>query len=245
MPTLHETYVFTANELAIQNTFRLNLPKRGRIGMWIVRVDARQGTQSREALAQVYAVGMGFNYYRMSGLPLCFWASPFRMISSYRFNESASPMQINRTIQTVFESGFGSDFLPVYFKGKGQDRYLNSWIQVERNWVLNPSQGGIFAERAFFTRSFADHWIWQNGAYVKAESGYLDVGRTVTDFYLVPKSAVSDPESVASFLNAFIPAPAPCGSGAGGTPASGASVPALVTADTEFLFTPESSDQKP
>ena len=228
--SLHQRYDWAPDE----SEHHLKLPKGRALselmkrnpGTRVLEVRAQGGVRLasgeevlRETTARILLAPAQFEYYEKTSEPICRLASGVAIRSEYRFNSGPGPLEIKRRIFQDCETGAGRVFLPVIYSGKSLDSYFRRGMELEREWELNPQQGGVFADRVHYSRYRANHRVWKEraagscGAYVKASEGWLDEGEVVTDFFVVPGSAVTDPARTQDYLNAFLPAPAPCPEG--------------------------------
>ncbi len=238
-------YRFDETEIPGSGVFYFKLPKARALDqvqmkipgsrIWNATVTVTQGDEVSVGDSSILRVGEGIDYFQVKETPMCTWSSAPQISSSYYFNSSSGPMWVSKKIVEYSESGMGNEFLPVYFKGKSREAYLNHRIELDRSWKLSLNQGGLFADRLSFSRFEADHLEWKAGDeggcghYEVTERGVLDVAEPITEFYTVPKSLTSDSSALGGFLASISPAIQTC---------SVEELPARrqFSMNTEFLF---------
>jgi hypothetical protein len=124
-------------------------------------------------------------------------------------------MAITRRTTSFSETGFGKDFFPPVFRGRGRESLLTERFDLDRTWKLSPRQGGLFADREVVTRMQAEHFEWKQnpescGAYVRTETGTLDLPETSSEFYTVPQTLLGDEAALRQFLATLSPPISTC-----------------------------------
>jgi hypothetical protein len=205
--------------------------------VWNLTVLATQGFRIQGASAYLLRVGPRFDYFSVRGTPLCRWSTTPRVSSAYRYNPGPDPLVITRRISTVSETGFGKDFFPPVFRGRGRESLLTERFDFDRGWKLAPRQGGLFADREAVTRMQAEHFEWRAnpegcGTYVRTETGTLDLPETSSEFFTIPQTLIGDEAGLRQFLDTVSPPISTCDPS-----------PNLQRdfSDTEFEFIPDHS----
>ena len=85
------------------------------------------------------------------------------------------------------------------FHGRDSIQSQEESATVEREWLLEPSQGGFLASRWLFNRYRAEEYVLRRSSTTRscwqwtiARRGYLDVGAPKIDFYVVSESDATD-----------------------------------------------------
>ena len=179
--------------------------------IWSLNILAAQGERIQGTVSWLLRVGPEFQYYVPKGSPVCHWTSPRRVQSGYYYNPGPDPMDLSRRITRMSETGIGRDF-PPFFEGRGREAMLAEWIDLERKWRLDATQGGLFVERIIFSRLHADQYEWRPpleskrcGEFQRTASGYLDLPESSLDFYTVPPIIAGDEERLTEFLDSVSP----------------------------------------
>ncbi len=204
--------------------------------IWSVNVLASQSGRVQGVVLYLLRVEKDFDYFVPTGTPFCHWSSGRRVSSQYYYNPGPKPMMIRRVLSAASETGFTREWFPPFFRGRGKEFLLVGMIPIEREWSLEPLQGGVFADRVIFSRMPVDHFEWKKpangescGAYVRTESGLLDSPETVSEFYTVPRTLIGDESALLNFLERVSPSLQTCTD----IPNAG-----FDPFDAEFRFTP-------
>jgi hypothetical protein len=193
--------------------------------IWQASVTWDQGTGFGQGVDTLYRATGTPTLYKMNSDVVCHWTSSPGISSHYYFNADQQKMTVQRAVRdlsqislnhepdamnplTTPQSIYGvSGF---YFSNRDQESYLNQNMMLNRSWTLYENQGGIFADHFYFSRIRVDRLEWtpsDNGCrhYQKVESGTLDVGTPVSEFYSAPQSLSGDPKGMLNFLQSYLP----------------------------------------
>ena len=203
--------------------------------VWNLTLLATQGYRIQGASASILRVGPQFDYYSIKGSPLCRWSTSLRVSSPYRYHPGPDPLILTRRVSLYSESGFGKDFFPPVFKGRGHEALFAERYDFDREWKLSPRQGGFFADHEIVTRLQAEHFEWKDppegcGSFVRTQSGTIDLPESSSEFYTVPQGLLGDEAALHQFLETLSPPIQTCES----TPN-----PRVDLSSTEFEFIPD------
>jgi hypothetical protein len=171
------------------------------------------------------------SFYQIMGPRECAWESGASVSSKSFENPIDDFMNITREYQQQWSSnwmhgttagpsnqmGGTAPLLPVIGSNYGwlfadwQKQYSHEqFFEFERKWVLRREDFGVFAKRFSHSRLPVKRWQWVQpenacGKWQAIESGKIDVGIEVEDFYVIPKSAYGDPQVTAQNIDLIHP----------------------------------------
>ncbi len=179
----------------------------GRAGSTIARM--RPGQQS---------------FYQVTGRSLCVWETSPNVTSKPYENRTNTFMNIKRDYMLQWQKGWmsglslgpsnngmGSPLVGNFqnygwlYKEWQTTFYHDQFFMMEKKWVLNKEEIGLFASRTSFTRLPVKKIEWERngqcGEWIEKEVGFLDVGIETEDFYTVPRSALTDLSRASEIIN--------------------------------------------
>ena len=214
---------------------RLKTPKKSQLRklekklltsrLWTVRATWYQPNAKKGGVAQKSFLNVlgKKSFYEIKSAGMCHWETEpavssklydnhsmtfmnvireYTGISTWQSSPSVSLGPNNNIGQTPLAYGDNTGWL---FKEWGVitgEDHLNT---LQRTWVLNRHESGVFATRHSFTRKMAKRWAWLESSdnhcmeYRPVSEGYLDIGKLTEDFYILPKEMYSTEE-----MNTFI-----------------------------------------
>lgn len=176
------------------------------------------------------------SFFQLNSPGLCQWESKAEVSSKLYENNTTTFMNIVReNIQKWdkyqaqgFSLGFNRNHggtLPIgalssssfgwFFKDWQNQMNAQEIINIERKYVLNKEESGVFITRMTYNRHEVTKYAWNSrsgycGKYEAVSTGLLDVGVTSEDFIVLPKYIFPREEYMEKFLNIVRPAVSNC-----------------------------------
>lgn len=183
------------------------------------------------ALSTYYRSKNNGPFFQLLSPGLCLWEEEAAVSSRLYENNSQTWMNIIREFSETRDSGSGPGItlgannntggsIPLGSQGgshfawlfKDWQKQLNSQqiFKVERKYVLNKNESGIYTTRLSFDRHEARKYEWVRkpglcGKYQAVSEGFLDIGMIAEDFIVIPKNFFGRPEQLRKFINTARP----------------------------------------
>lgn len=169
------------------------------------------------------------HFFRPKKESTCHWQTPLSIASEYHLNEEKGTLYLSfshlvnneKGIYIHNDNALAIGVLPInlyapvslqYPYGFYFDRYYEYLSQSNRyhsffqRWELQPGEGGFFVDGVEFDRYQVDQYIPTKDikgclSWKKGREGYLDVGTTLRNFYLVPSDLANDLDKADHFIN--------------------------------------------
>jgi hypothetical protein len=168
------------------------------------------------------------SFFKVTGSSMCVWQSKPNVASKPYENRTNSFMNVKRDYMLQWQQGWmkGLSVGPSnqgmatpmlgnfenygwLYKEWQTSFYHDQIFSLEKKWVLNREEIGLFANRMSFTRLPVKKIEWQRvgqcGEWIESGEGFLDVGIETEDFYTVPRSALTDLTRASEIINMIHP----------------------------------------
>lgn len=175
-------------------------------------------------------------FYQINSPGLCQWETEIEVDSKLYENNSTGFMNVMRESTQMWDKydvkglslGFNRNHggvLPIgalsssshgwLFKDWQKQMNTQEMITLERKYVLNKEESGVFINRMSYNRHEVTKFRWNPhasycGRYEKETTGFLDVGVPVEDFVVLPKYIFPREEYLKEFLDVVRPAVDTC-----------------------------------
>ncbi len=183
-------------------------------------------------------------YFQLLSPGLCLWEEEASVSSRLYENNSQTWMNVTRDFYEIRDSGVGpgislgpnnntggsipltSISLPAFawvFKDWQKQFNTQQIFKIERKYVLNKDEAGVYTTRMSFGRHEARKFEWvrtpgQCGKYEAVSEGLLDIGKVAEDFIVIPKTFFGRPEQLKKFINTARPPIFNCEDSVGSSP---------------------------
>lgn len=206
--------------------------------IWDAEVSWTQNTTNKihSAITTFYRAPKSGPYFELLSPSLCHWESKAEIDSKLYENNTHSMMNIIRESSQEWEQTFESGFslghnnntegsLPIGSISSGSFGWLfKEWqnqninrqnISIDRKYVLNKDESGVFITRTTFSRHEVRKFQWNPkatkcGSYEEVAEGYLDVGLHTEDFIVIPKNLYGRRQELDSFIELVRPSLSSC-----------------------------------
>lgn len=172
-------------------------------------------------------------YFQLRSEGLCQWEQEGNISSKLYENTSTTWMNVTRESGQTWDTSSSRGLTLGYDNNTGANMPLAptitnnavyGWLfgdwqkqfnkqqifRIERKYVLNRDEAGIFLNRLSFNRHSVKKFEWREesgacGNFVPVSEGFLDIGIMTEDFIVVPKTFHPRPEVLKEYLNTVRP----------------------------------------
>lgn len=168
------------------------------------------------------------SFFQVTGRNLCVWETAPSVTSKPYENRTNTFMNVQRDYMLQWQKGWMNGLTvgpsnqglatPMLgnfqnygwlFKDWQTSFYHDQIFSMEKKWVLNREEIGLFANRISFTRLPVRKVEWEQvgqcGEWLQKEEGFLDVGVETEDFFTVPRSALTDLSRASEIIHLIHP----------------------------------------
>lgn len=200
--------------------------------MWV----QPQSRKSGSTLTSFYRSEANKSYFKLNSPGLCQWEEEAEIDSQLYENNTAQMMNVIREdiqtwdkySQTGLTLGYNNNHggtLAIGANGSNNFGWLfKDWqkqinnqqiIKIERKFVLNKNESGIFITRMSYNRHEVTRYEWnanasQCGRYEPVSQGYLDIGINAEDFIVLPRHIYPREDLIKEFIKVIRPPVANC-----------------------------------
>lgn len=185
------------------------------------------------ALATYYRAVNNGPYFQLKSAGLCQWEQEASISSKLYVNDSQSWMNVSRESNDTWDESSingmtlgwnNSDGSSIPLSPLRNQNSILGWMfkeyqtqfnsqrifRIERRYVLNQSEVGLYISRLSFNRHEARKYLWDKkpgscGEFRAVSEGYLDVGRNSEDFLVIPRNYYPRPDLLQNYISVARP----------------------------------------
>lgn len=182
------------------------------------------------AIASFFRARGEKEFYKVESPSLCYWEGDPEVSSKLYENNTSALMNVMKSTYDSWDKytqrgltfgynrnhggnvplGSSSDSYGWFYKDWQKQVESRDIISIDRKFILQKDEAGVFYTRNTFHRVRASKWEWNPrsgacGRYEQTAEGMLDVGVTSEDFVVLPRTYYSFPEKTKEFINIVRP----------------------------------------